>query len=270
MSSETATRVALLSIGWVILCSAQAPANRPQPTPTPKATFTPFPGYSSDPCYKAGDHDVADLCAQWRAAIAAERAVEATATSNWISGAGAVLSFISIILVCVALGQTREANRQADATARRQLRAYLAISHTGYHGLKDDPPLPVVTLELANRGITPAYDLKSNFRAFMEKADYMPFLVTHAVLDESAAAIHGPQTEFGFYQFPLKTTQRERSGFERKRYSIFAVLAVAFTDAYGVRHRTDMILRSTSPERTGLSIIYQSEMRLGESKRRRN
>jgi hypothetical protein len=85
--------------------------------------YKPHSDKYAESCYYANNHDTADLCAQWRAAIAAEKAADATTWANWISTAGAILSFVSIVLVLIALGQTRKANRltmKANARATRQ------------------------------------------------------------------------------------------------------------------------------------------------------
>ena len=67
---------------------------------------TPYP----DRCYSDKNHGTADLCAQWRATIAAEKTTDTAYWSNWIAGGGALLSFVSIVLVVIALGHTRKAN----------------------------------------------------------------------------------------------------------------------------------------------------------------
>lgn len=73
--------------------------------------YLPYPDKYDERCYYAPNHDSADLCAQWRAVVATERAASAANSGNYIGSAGAVLSFISIVLVLIALGQTRNANR---------------------------------------------------------------------------------------------------------------------------------------------------------------
>ena len=122
-------------VGLILLSGASPPAkDDPQHAPTAKQEpaqppppvidkYLPYADKYAETCYNANNHDSADLCAQWRAAIAAEKAADATTAANWISAGGAILSFISIILVLVALGQTRKANRltmKANARATRQ------------------------------------------------------------------------------------------------------------------------------------------------------
>jgi hypothetical protein len=104
-----------------------APADEANPSTFAKP-YKPYADKYADSCYNAEDHDTADLCAQWRAALAAEKAADAAALGNIISGSGAFLSFVSIILVLIALGQSRKANRIAHDTYVADLRPW--IFHT--------------------------------------------------------------------------------------------------------------------------------------------
>lgn len=55
--------------------SAPAPATSPE-------EYAPCPDVNAESCYKAKNHDSADLCAQWRAAVAAEKATDAAKWGN--------------------------------------------------------------------------------------------------------------------------------------------------------------------------------------------
>ena len=136
-------------------------ASQVQPTALSTPDYSPYPRYNPDPCYQAKHHDTADLCAQWRAAIAAEKAADASHQSNLISAIGAILSFISIALVFFALRQTekslkaaRDANDIAQDTAKRQLRAYIVVTEAFY-----DLGSCKAYLNLVNMGQTPAHDV---------------------------------------------------------------------------------------------------------------
>lgn len=77
------------------------------------------------------DQRDANLCAQWRAAIAAEKAADATVAGNWISGAAAALSFASLVAVALSLWQTRTAlgiSRSEFESARQEASETLRIS----------------------------------------------------------------------------------------------------------------------------------------------
>ena len=128
-------RVAFIAIAGLILAGASPPtkqqkeaaaADKQKPAeavPAVSDEYKPHSNKYAESCYYANNHDSADLCAQWRAAIAAEKAAYATTWANWISAVGAILSFVSIVLVFIALGQTRKANRltmKANARSTRQ------------------------------------------------------------------------------------------------------------------------------------------------------
>lgn len=97
-----------------------------------KQAYRPYAKYNPDPCYLSADHDAADLCAQWRAAVAAEKAAhEARRATNWAIAA-TLLTFMAVIGLIVslwqtrgALGEARRGNRitlQAEKRARRESR----------------------------------------------------------------------------------------------------------------------------------------------------
>jgi hypothetical protein len=77
----------------------------------------------ADDCYKSKNHDSADLCAQWRAALAAEKAAERALWNNWISAIAAFFSLVSVLLVIHALRQTDRsliiAQRERASSTRR-------------------------------------------------------------------------------------------------------------------------------------------------------
>jgi hypothetical protein len=145
--------IVFATVGWLALCGAQPPAKQaqggnsaqqatpapksalaPSPTPTanPSPKFTGYPGYDPDPCYHAEDHDAADLCAQWRAAMAAEKAAhEARRATQWsiVATILSVLGFIALIVTliqsAIALRRGRDANlllmKENARTTRRAI-----------------------------------------------------------------------------------------------------------------------------------------------------
>lgn len=83
-------------------------------TRTSEPLYRPYPDYKADPCYHSKNHNTADLCAQWRAALAAERAA-------WWAGAGALLSFITVAGLIVTIWQTHGALHEARRGNRLNL-----------------------------------------------------------------------------------------------------------------------------------------------------
>ncbi|HYN46388.1 MAG TPA: hypothetical protein VES64_06825 [Allosphingosinicella sp.] len=104
----------------------QAPAPPPRAAPDSRESYRPHADYNQDDCYRNADHDAADLCAQWRAALAAEKAAEWSRRGVFVAIGGALLSFASVILVLMALGQGRVANRINMKEAGRNTRRAVA------------------------------------------------------------------------------------------------------------------------------------------------
>jgi hypothetical protein len=102
------------------------------PPETPKPPYWPYGNRYSDACYNAKDHDSADLCAQWRAAIAAEKAAGEARIATIASVIATILSAIGVVGLIYtlwqthgALGEARRGNRlnlQFEKRARRQAR----------------------------------------------------------------------------------------------------------------------------------------------------
>ncbi|MBM6577860.1 hypothetical protein KCP91_15860 [Microvirga sp. SRT01] len=124
------------------------------------------------PCTNPVGHDEADLCAQWRAAIAAERGAWAGEWSMRLTIVGSLLSGLGLIALVETLRQgrkalerARQANYIADNASRIGLRAYLAFN---IEVLKVDLDGPKPTIDLKflirNTGQTPAKGFKVSRR----------------------------------------------------------------------------------------------------------
>lgn len=145
----------IAAIAGLILAASQQPAKQSetakgnaktasvpeQPATPANATQSPYRAYpdkNADACYNAKDHDSADLCAQWRAAIAAEKAAkEAARATNWAIIA-TMLSFLGVGGLIYTIWQThgalkaaRDGNRIAmKANARSTRQAVTASAET--------------------------------------------------------------------------------------------------------------------------------------------
>lgn len=126
------SKLLLLVVALVGLCGAappkkgsvsEQPAQQVAPAPPPPPSYAPYPDQNAESCYEADNHDSADLCAQWRAAVGAEKAADAAWYSVGVDGVGALFSLISIGLVVYALLQTNKSLKIAHkdrATATRR------------------------------------------------------------------------------------------------------------------------------------------------------
>ena len=144
----------------------------PQSDPSPP-TYGPYPNLNDKACYQAQNHDAADLCAQWRAAIAAEKAASATETATKWSEAATVLSALALAALIwtllqteKTLGEARRSNEISEETARRQLRAYVMAKSFRIDGLVPGGR-PTIVYEIINVGQTPAYDVYHSAKVFV-------------------------------------------------------------------------------------------------------
>jgi len=114
------------------------------------------------------DHQSA-LCAQWRGTVAAEKSAEAAQSANVTLIVGTTLSFISIILVLIAIRQTRKAQFLSEESlnlarnnSQRELRAYVVqdgISFTSHFDPEKGVRWLRLTAKWRNAGNTPTVDL---------------------------------------------------------------------------------------------------------------
>jgi hypothetical protein len=97
----------------------------------PAPPYAPYGPLSRDSCYRSENHDTADLCAQWRAAVAAEKAASAAKESVTWTIVGTILSFAALGALLWTLRQTEralaEAKRGNEITASSQ-RAWIRLA----------------------------------------------------------------------------------------------------------------------------------------------
>lgn len=107
------------------------------------------PEYRS-PCQKPEGETESDLCAQWKAARAAE------VGALWTK-VGSVIGIFSALGIVVALVLTIDSNRIARDTAKRQLRPYIGVEPHGINEVEDENCR--VPIDITNRGQTPAHNI---------------------------------------------------------------------------------------------------------------
>lgn len=124
------------------------------------------------PCANPRGHDEADLCAQWRAAVAAEQGAWAGVWSMRFTVAGAIFSAFGLLALIStlqqgrrALARARKANRIADRASKNGLRAYLVFHIEVIEiSLKVPSPYIDVKFSIINTGQTPAKDIRISRR----------------------------------------------------------------------------------------------------------
>ncbi|WP_313326618.1 hypothetical protein [Sphingobium yanoikuyae] len=202
------TRFALFTIMWLFLCAAQPPAQKVA-SPTAQAesnasisAFSPPRGYSTDPCYKAEDQNVAAFCAQWKSADAAQSSAEATWWTVYLAGTSIALAFITMAAAIAAAYFAKKAadetKRGADA-AHAANRPWLDID-LKLHGVyvNYDAKGYLLQLEVTplNAGTSPATDVREQVECvfydhFSKNDDDHPFgsNARDQALRESASAV---------------------------------------------------------------------------------
>lgn len=126
------------------------------------------------PCLNPKSETESDLCAQWRAAKAAEKSAQWTAIGVVASIVGIIFLLWQIMLTRKAVTDSSnatnamlEANEIARQSSEEQLRAYLSVNATQLHfvrmGKNVDGEMIKLTLvvKTQNHGITPAYDVRA-------------------------------------------------------------------------------------------------------------
>ena len=116
------TPFGLLGLAALGLAVSQQPSEQQQDhhatgnAPQSVAAETPYVAYPNlyaESCYEAPNHDAADLCAQWRAALAAEKAAKASESAVAWSIIATVLSAMGLLALFTTLGQTERSLKEA-------------------------------------------------------------------------------------------------------------------------------------------------------------
>ena len=104
------------------------------------------------PCGQRQYGSSADLCAQWKAA-------DAASDSAWWAWAGGVIGLGSLVGVFFAIGLAFHSNWIARDTAKRQLRAYVAVADYAISPDAEEPHKIRAIVTYQNVGETPAKDV---------------------------------------------------------------------------------------------------------------
>jgi len=116
-----------------------------------------------EPCHNPKGHDESDLCAQWRAANAAENSAFWAKWSFSVTVLGAIGLGITLWFNLKAWEAAKKANEISEDTARRQLRAY--VSQEGwdwrfYSADNANIDRWDVNIDWVNGGVTPTRNLR--------------------------------------------------------------------------------------------------------------
>lgn len=267
----------IIAVAGLVLLGAAPPEKRAEnaqptkaiePPAPPQARYAPYPDRYAESCYQAKDHDTADLCAQWRAATAAEEAADTAWWGNLVGAIAATLSLASVFLVVIALRQTEKsltiaqrdrasatrraiaseeetkvaltiAERSAAAgvklaeiselTARNQLRAYVSVKSIRHIEPLAGREKPKLQIEILNHGQTPGRINRMNVDVAWCVKDAQPLLIE---------SVEQPFDHDSFQGTPIITPvsiPRDIDEVEKVRV-LLVVGTLKYTDVFGESH----------------------------------
>lgn len=224
-------------------------AQQVAPTAAPTVNYAPYSDKYSERCYEAKNHDSADLCAQWRAAIAAEKSADTAGWGVRVDGVSAALAFISIVLVFFALMQGRTANRISRRHSHTDLRPYVYVERIVLDASEPMPGLigqvGDVTLHIKNFGRTPAKNVVLTAQAkvggyWSDQPPAVDHEATLVHLGDIPPDVAVPQD--GYYAHDLATN---KIYIENATASVFVWGKITYKDASGAAYETNFRRAST-------------------------
>jgi hypothetical protein len=172
--------VILISLGIGYMCGV---SNHPEVERYPTYRYAPddveaatkalgnpsHPPEYRQPCTEPKGHDETDLCAQWKAARAAESSALWTERSFWAAGVGIVGLLATLWFNFQAWEIARYANQIAQETGIAQTRAYLHIDEVRIVIKMENHP--VIRVKITNSGQSPATNVRYGCGLFFMESD---------------------------------------------------------------------------------------------------
>ena len=124
-------------------------------------------------CASPKDHDEADLCLQWRAAQATEKAADSAEAQkywNWFQLVGILATVAASWAAVMAARAAQQSVTIAERTAKQQLRAYVFVDEILVENL-EDPTKAFAKIMIKNGGQTPAYEFRHKTGRFIRLPD---------------------------------------------------------------------------------------------------
>ena len=188
----------------------------------------------TEQCSQGDDKRYSDLCAQWKAA-------DAAADSAWWAAIGGFASAISALLVLIALWLAFRSNWIARDTAKRQLRAYLTISHKKMTRLVAGKKAEV-EVAFGNSGQTPARQITviCEIKTFPKPASEDGFALRPPRIHKGASvAILGPGREcFSYVEAETEETAESIVLLEDGTNELYVFGRLDYEDAFGAKRTT--------------------------------
>lgn len=275
--------------GWLLLCGAKPPAEEakgrtgagqanhpaqmapspaPGPTASPSTKLTSYGYYDSDSCDKADDYDAGSLCAQWRAAIATEKAAHEARRANLFGMIAASLSVVTVagLIFSIwqtrgALGEARLSNRIAARAARKagklgeqQIRAYIVVVEPKWVVPPGAAETMIIETRHKNVGQTPALDIFHEQQIMISFGD-PPTAMATDIWDKlppvekqanGSVSILAKGDERPMRTESYKTPDQLVEQLWTGQAAILVRGWVEYADIFGLRHRTEYCFHSNA------------------------
>ncbi|AEH88036.1 hypothetical protein Mesop_3594 [Mesorhizobium opportunistum WSM2075] len=214
----------------------QQTAPSPPPVSQPPVENADKPGNSNPPCEPGQDNRSSDLCAQWKAADAAQQ------SANWTT-IGAVLGFFTFAAAVAAAKFARDAAihteagaiaanqalAQAENTSKLELRAYLNVIPNGINPLKKRRNV-IGHILIRNVGQSIAQNVRTFVRlTISEDRDWVTPATDSSSSKASGALV--PSGEIGKGSYGVIATSEIAATIEPRRYA-YVWGAVFYDDGF--------------------------------------
>lgn len=195
-------------------------------------------GVVRQPCVAMVGHDDIDLCAQWRAAVAAEHAAFWGFAQMALSLAGLIGLLITLGFNQKALVLAAESQSETRRIGRAQVRSYLDLSKVRLHISADG--IPSVSLALHNVGQSPAVkvEVKTSVDIFNSKTSEKETLSCVAPA-KVPSIMSGDKMKFSRRPCVGGISKRSAEMADSKSFSIHfvAIVEVVWRDVFGSGQR---------------------------------
>ncbi|HVI28877.1 hypothetical protein [Hansschlegelia sp.] len=192
---------------------------------------------------KTDKHDEANLQAQRQAAQAADRSADVAEWMKTPTWAQIILASLGTISVLVALYFAYQANRIAETTGKRQLRAYLTVDVKKALILNPEREVMRVQIRIENNGQTPAMYIRSGTLLTI-KPHHPPIGTLSVAEDRESASATGSSSILGSgkrlivnKEFPC-LTKNDCLELQRSNERLYIIGIVRYRDIFQEDHTT--------------------------------
>lgn len=223
-----------------------------------KVSQAPFPSYYASnqtnsegvhaPCITPHSREESDLCAQWKAASAAET------SSNWAKWAS-ISGILSTIAVVAALYMALDANRIARRTASQQLRAYVSIDSIGFENIAIGAYVRC-NVKMRNFGQTPAYKFDIVTYATFDQTFDQDINLTAQNTNPTPSTLSPGASGHAYPRLGTLWTPFLDHLYRTGKLRLVVFGYAEYTDIFGVNHRTDIKVYNDASTPVGTTIQY--------------